>query len=1127
MSLTDWMSDKDAEWRNRLKPVNLVIEANFSADEVKTAQSKYGAAAHHLIARDWSYDEIIKRYPALTVMVLVGHAALAYDHGAYWESFWEELGLPRDADFENAMRHHFVELLEKFSLARFPKIERDTARKYVMTFALHAGIPVHCLRDLLTVINDHITQGRPAKGAAVMEWLEEPGKEHRAAGLDMPVRNFLVNGGEFAADILDRIIEFIEETTADPNVFDRDLSSSTTGLPGVLLDELVLQLRENPLRFERRRLAANNALNPRITYNVDDDEIELILPAPQVDRDLPWRVSFDGEVRHVQSARRWGGDAQTATARVTVPGPVREAVLSHPGMAAGSVLPLVVNSDPLLTFDKAGRWIPKRDGLKDCVWAVFPANHQLVDGHTLGPVDIRDDGAPAGWHGWRSAFIELDRVSSLQLFHNGQPVGSQRSVRKDARPTFELGPTVTGIVTADGRSVHSERPWVMLPPSQTEPGPDWIVRVRRFGDTEWIAEESWTGEDVETCVDPFDDAEGPHLGLFEVLVTGPLGSDARCVVFVAEGLDTTFDTPIRVPIHGGFTPCTAQITADGFSEAPSDPITFGPRSLDVEIRLATADGVASVLLKPPHVEIRSGESGIPTAWRMTADVLDPDDFAQDRFVAVRAPGIETVEFGYFSELGDLLQVDPSPRKRQGDVFESRLQQFADTVRSHPTGRIVATMRTDIGPVAANVLSAQPRRLATGVSLHEDLLKFTQVAAIEDLAAYVWSTTAPWRPAEVLPVIDGTAALPAHLVGAGELRCQLFVDDPWVFIDPPAVPGETAFQIEQFGWREDGTPAQVQLSRYLGGPRRAPVEVGAIPEVWAALARLHADGKADRFAGLIVLLADEPRKALECLGHSTIPAGEKMAMLIRSELVNRDFATDQTHNELHSHPWFGCMLELADLVSLHRRQHEVRAERAETLAYLWDRAGQPLMELLRTGKSASIDDACFDAKVFAMTGVPGNQVEAKLREVQLAPRAQLHPETMRIAVYEAFCRRTEWIASGWTPNFAKQASCVVNPIKRASPRAHEAIIMRSDRVGKIDISENPWMLMSVQSLTLALLARLEAHGRIGGQYLNSGLLGDWARMAQLCPSMVANDLLIAEALVLHDRRGDLTGGDSDR
>jgi hypothetical protein len=61
---------------------------------------------------------------------------------------------------------------------------------------------------------------------------------------------------------------------------------------------------------------------------------------------------------------------------------------------------------------------------------------------------------------------------------------------------------------------------------------------------------------------------------------------------------------------------------------------------------------------------------------------------------------------------------------------------------------------------------------------------------------------------------------------------------------------------------------VKLSRYLVGRRSAPVEVGAIPEVWAALAKLHADGNAERFAGLITLLADDPRKALECLGRSS-------------------------------------------------------------------------------------------------------------------------------------------------------------------------------------------------------------------------------------------------------------------
>jgi len=84
-------------------------------------------------------------------------------------------------------------------------------------------------------------------------------------------------------------------------------------------------------------------------------------------------------------------------------------------------------------------------------------------------------------------------------------------------------------------------------------------------------------------------------------------------------------------------------------------------------------------------------------------------------------------------------------------------------------------------------------------------------------------------------------------------------------------------------------------------------------------------------------------------------------------------------------------------------------------------------------------------------------------------------------------------------------------------------VRSDRVRGMDVVEHPWMLMAVQSLTLAFLARLEAHGRISGQYLNSGLLAEWARLAQLCPTMVANDLLIAEALMLYDRRGDLIGG----
>jgi hypothetical protein len=104
MSLSDWMFDADYEWRQRLQSVNLAIETDFTEDEIREAQCKFGAASTELRKRGLSPQEIVKKYPGLALTILVGHASLAYDHGAYWDSFWQELGLARDQDFEQAIR---------------------------------------------------------------------------------------------------------------------------------------------------------------------------------------------------------------------------------------------------------------------------------------------------------------------------------------------------------------------------------------------------------------------------------------------------------------------------------------------------------------------------------------------------------------------------------------------------------------------------------------------------------------------------------------------------------------------------------------------------------------------------------------------------------------------------------------------------------------------------------------------------------------------------------------------------------------------------------------------------------------------------------------------------------------
>jgi hypothetical protein len=1121
MSLSDWMFDADYEWRQRLQSVNLAIETDFTEDEIREAQRKFGAASIELRKRGLSPQEIVKKYPGLALAILVGHASLAYDQGAYWDSFWQELGLGRDPDFEQAIRGSVVGLLDKFALARFPDVEKGDARKYVTMFTLHSGIPIHCLRDLLELAYRHIAQGRPANGVALTEWVLEPGKEHRSATLDKPVLDFFTHGAEFALDILDRIIEFMEAATADPSLLQATFDASTTGLPTVILGEIVRQLREAPLSLDRRRITAVGTSRPSITYSSADDEVVLVLPSPPDDTEKPWRVSFDGDVRDVHAIRQWGADERSATATVTVPEPVHEVIVTRG--EEGLALPLVAPADPLMIFSSGGQLVPRHDGMRETAWAVFPDGHDLVDTTTLKPATLNDEGCPAGWHGWRSAFIELDNVHGLQLYKNGDLVGTPRRIYRAERPHLHPASPIPGLTTADGPTVYADRPAVTLPATTVEPAPKWAVRVRHPGEQEWLFDQSVAASKVEVHVDPFAESVAPQLGLFEILVTGPMGLDVRGAFFIAEGLTTQFHPTIRVPDNGRLSGCAASVESSAHAVSPAGLITIDDRELSTRITVGSGDTEQQLLVTPPHVEMRSGQVGTPAPWRMVPEICDPDEFAQNRFAAVRAPGIERVEFRYVSANGELLQADDRPRRRRGDIFESRLQQFADTVRTHPGGRLEATLHTDGGPLNVVVLRAQSPRLASGVHLAGERLEFADVAEVSDLAVYVWNTTTPWNPPEVIPVHNGTAHLPEHLIERGALRCQLFIDDPWVLTEPPPHATPDSFLIEQLGWSEEGMPAQNRLSRYLGSQSSAPIDIGFVPEVWDALAWLATDGKAKRFTGLAELLVGEPRTALECLGDSTIAPGNKMSLVVRSKLITRNFAVDETLNDLHAHPWFGCMVELADLTSLYRRRDEVSAERAETLAYLREWGGQAFIELLETGTTTGFRDSCIDSSIVRRSVEPLTQLETELRELQKVPLPQLHPDNLRAGLCEALLRRAEWMENGWSTNFAQQAAFLINPIKSLQfPCSYQVIETRMNAVLAVDESQHPWASMSLQSLILAVAARLMAYGRLKESYFNSGLLGEWAQLALLCPTMVANDLLIAEAVVLHDRRGNVIG-----
>ncbi|PRC48678.1 hypothetical protein C6A85_78625, partial [Mycobacterium sp. ITM-2017-0098] len=156
---------------------------------------------------------------------------------------------------------------------------------------------------------------------------------------------------EFAVDILDRIIEFVEATNEDPQLLDAELDSSTTGLPMVLLDELIERLRDAPLRWTRfGRGVFTGTKRIAIAYDVDDDQVVVSLPYPDQGSSAPWRLSIDGDVRNVYCTRQWGADAGGSLTRAVIDRPVRELVVTHGPSGVSSVLGIVDREDPLLTF---------------------------------------------------------------------------------------------------------------------------------------------------------------------------------------------------------------------------------------------------------------------------------------------------------------------------------------------------------------------------------------------------------------------------------------------------------------------------------------------------------------------------------------------------------------------------------------------------------------------------------------------------------------------------------------------------------------------------------------------------------------------------------------------------------
>nr|WP_237421899.1 hypothetical protein [Gordonia sp. SID5947] len=1127
--MADQASDEDFRIRQLLDGVSLFFELNLNEDELRRAQELFG----RLTAREinsGTQSTLIKRYPALTLTTMIGHAGLAYEQGKYWDSFWDELSIDRDQDFESQLRHSLPDLLRKFKLREFADF---TGPNYVLAMAMHSGIPVHCLGDLVDVIEEQVQQGRDATGAALLEWLTEAGMEYRLNRLDVPVRNFLRLGGETAVNILDRMIEFLTFTLEQPDVWnDLELETATTGLPTLILEGLIERVRDRPFLSAVGGGGGSRSLRrsgPSITYAIDADEIVVGVPYPTSEGGSPWKVTAGGSTREIYAERGWGvdGDDEHPLTPVSITTAAREVTMRHDASGATYRVPIFDTADPLLLFTPDGRLIARHSALpRGLVLAVHPKDATVIDALTHESIRAVDDArAPSGWVGWRAQQLDLAGHSSI-LLKRADNNGPVRGVKSLGSPTFVPGAAIPGLHTPSGLTVFSERPMVDLPPHVGDEPELWRVRTRRVGDPHWLTDEDWESDAEETCLDPFDGAEEALLGQYEVVVSGELGSDQRHTLFIAEGLDIDYGLPFRRPVSRGLSPTVCTISSASDLPVDTTEITFEATDREQHLRVGTAGHGYRLVVRPPHVEFRIDDIGTPAQWRTAPLALSPADLERHAVIAVRVPGANRVTFSLLAQDGGVLQSEDQDRK-SSNVFQVASRLFVDTARGAGAARLVAAVTDPEGTRHEITLAeVRPARLCSAISLNGRELVFTDLTDADDLGVWIWSATAPWTPVTRLSIVGGRAHLPDDLYEAGDLIAQVFVDDPFAVIARPRRPDSDAFRIFQPGWFRDRYRVLDGLAQYLAGEGQLPLVSAAAGGAWAALSLLpwdKTDSRSERKrVGLIRILAKDPRSSLEALGNSIISRDEMMALLIETQLIDRPYSASFTLNELHQHPWIGCMVEIADLPALQEKGNSVADERAETLAYLRTQGGDDLMALLRSGKMLDDRAGVFshsDARYDAM----GDERVAEIFEfARIVPGPLLDADTRTSAAFEAFQRRLEWSADPISREISSHVNRALSAVKKVSPVLYDAIKARNEGLDGVDPVEHPWMLLSVHSLTLAAVARLESRGEFEYSPMTADMRRTWAVMAEYFPAMVAGDLLIAEALTAYLNHGDLIG-----
>jgi hypothetical protein len=1019
------------------------------------------------------------------VLATAGVAAEHYEKATFWPKLVAILNIRQDPGFQSAWGDAFLDNLRTLGLPTFEKHD-DAGSRYVGRILLHSGMPTYCLADFFRILSWKRSVTPGLKPEEFVSWAAAKAAGPGFQSLDMPVQRFVRFGDEFAVDVAERSFELLDAVAAGAPHDDVLLPRRFWTVAQALNDKRGI---ERPADHGPST-AAKVDVRPRLI--LDPFGLGLLLRLPPVgdapDGRAVWVVNLDDDIRRVATESLWPGSTEPAPQTdVAISKPVRSASVALAG-SEHLQLPLLVvdDQDPVLVFGEDCELIPSGLPLPATkVWMLFPGDPESL--HSTGAIHVvAESPLPPSWSGFSLLQVDLSDATDVSV---GE---STRTVRKFESARIETAFPISGIRTATGLTVVSERPRIHIPNSMSNAA--WDVTLHdSAGDV--IARTRVSGTEDPNRL--WDDVPAPVVGTFTIRVRGPWGRGASRAITVVEDLSVSFTPGWRRFVSGGLQPCVAHLRAADGIELSRTQIEFGERDREQKLRMGLNSDFRSFVVSPPHMTVAYQADNFSINPSVRPLTLMREDLCDNPGELILDIGAAAEPVLHVIANGQTMQRLEARSARVG-IYRFNLAAIVDTLRDQPQANLALSGEGDL-----IIAAVRPRTLFSSVELDAGKLEFADCVNVEGLTAYIFATRAPWIEPVSIPVVDGRATLPNWLVDAGPIRAVVRIEDPWVPLPAPdwPEPGTSTF-VDAEGWVIRDDDEETAVSMFLAGISPLPEGITDFVRLWTTRAQLPAlalRSRSDEVSKTIdAAVYANPAAALSALTDSQVTGDAIPSLMIRSGLAWANLADA---HENTAPPWTmrgavpAALLSAADSLWSEEEIEAATGICGDSVSGILDGC-DPHASAGRMDESADLLDREPSLR------------ELFIKEAGLIPRGLLSAESRVLAAMELVGQRQhpwlEWLmrnAQGVLREGERLIRIIGDPATQAAfdARCHHT------RTGG-------WQVVPAISMAFALGARHAARGHVEAARWMTREQRPWADLAAVVPPLVTIDLIIAELVV---------------